>query len=168
MNPRCVFGVCDSVFHGLRRSSFALPKSSLILAAISAVFLALSGCSDEPQTTKVPDEQKNILCILQAYCKFNGENHRTPASLEELKPLLKDFGDPEKIGLSPRDGQPYVVVGGLDISRAPSGGALPVVAYERKGVDGKRQVVDLRGTIRLLTPEEFKLLKFPPSHKPPE
>jgi hypothetical protein len=134
----------------------------------SVVLLIFSGCSSEPEIPKIPVEEQNILYILRAYCKFNGEQHRTPKSLDELKPWLKEFGDPEKVVLSPRDGQPYVLVGGLDISRLPSGGVMPVVAYERKGVDGKRQVVDMRGQIRLLMPDEFKLLIFPPSHKPPE
>jgi hypothetical protein len=167
MNFRYFFGNFGSVFHDRRHAAFALLAPHLIFA-VGAVLLAFSGCGGEPEIPKIPEEQQNILFLLRAYCKFNGEKQRTPATLDELKPLLKDFGDPEKIILSPRDGQPYVLVGGLDISRAPSGGALPVVAYERKGVDGNRQTVDLRGTIRILTPEEFKKLKFPPSHKPPE
>jgi hypothetical protein len=168
MNLQFSPGVCNSAPHGHRSSLAARPKYGFLLAAATAVLLAFSGCGGEPEIPKIPEEQQNILFILRAYCKFNGQQHRTPASLDELKPVLKEFGDPEKIILSSRDGQPYVLVGGLDISRVPSGGVLPVVAYERKGIDGKRQVVDLRGTIRLLTPEEFKLLKFPPSHKPPE
>jgi hypothetical protein len=166
MNSRHGFGVCHSAFHGPRSSVWL--KNCCLLAAISAVLLAFSGCGGDPEIPKIPNEQQNILYILRAYCKFNGDQQRTPVTLDELKPLLKEFGDPEKIILSPRDGQPYVLVGGLDISRVPSGGVLPVVAYERKGVDGKRQVIDLRGSIRLLAPDEFKKLKFPSSHKPPE
>ena len=168
MNHGDVFGICESVSRGRRRSLSARPKSRFLLAAASAVLLAAVGCSDKIEMPKIPVEEQNILYILRAYCKFNGNQQRTPKSLDELKPLLKEFGDPEKIILSPRDGQPYVLVGGLDISRVPSGGELPVVAYESKGVDGKRQVVDLRGKIRLLTPAEFDQLKFPSSHKPPK
>jgi hypothetical protein len=167
MNLRFPLGVSNSASHGLRLPSAMRLKICVLLAATSVVLLPLSGCGGNPEIPKIPEEQQNILYILRAYCKFNGERQRTPASLDELKPLLKEFGDPEKIVRSPRDGQPYVLVGGLDISRVPSGGVLPVVAYERIGVDGKRQVIDLRGTIRLLTPEEFGKLKFPPSHKPP-
>ncbi|MCC6127109.1 MAG: hypothetical protein IT426_19280 [Pirellulales bacterium] len=167
MNFRCVFGVCDSVFHGPRPSPPPRPRILFLPTILSAVLLSFSGCGGEPEIPKIPDEEQNILFLLRAYCKFNGEHQRTPKSLDEMKPLLKEFGDPEKIILSPRDGQPYILVGGLDISQAPSGGALPVVAYERNGVNGNRQVIDLRGSIRLLTPEEFKKLKFPPAHKPP-
>jgi hypothetical protein len=167
MNHRFPLCACHSADHG-RRPPLALRlQICVLLAATSVVLLPLSGCGGNPEIPKIPEEQQNILYILRAYCKFNGEWQRTPTSLDELKPWLKEFGDPEKIVLSPRDGQPYILVGGLDISRVPSGGVLPVVAYERIGVDGKRQVIDLRGTIRLLTPEEFSKLKFPPTHKPP-
>ena len=167
MNFHLYLGACARAVCGRRPAAFASPKYLPIVIAWSAAWFILSGCG-ETEIPKIPDDQQNINYILRAYCKFNGEQQRTAASLDELKPLLKEFGDPEKIILSPRDGQPYVLVGGLVIGRMPSGGELPVVAYERQGVNGKRQVVDLRGKIRELTPEEFKQLKFPPSHKPPE
>jgi hypothetical protein len=166
MNLRFPPGICNASLSG-RQPPPARRSKIRPLAFAGAVLLALWGCSDAPEIPKIPAEQQHLLYILRAYCRFNGERQRTPTSLDELKPLLKEFGDPEKIVLSPRDGQPYVLVGGLDIRRAPSGGVLPVVAYERIGVDGKRQVIDLRGAIRLLTPEEFRKLKFPPSFKPP-
>lgn len=166
MNHRNVFVACDSAFHGPRLSLPARPKGFFLLVAAGAVLLAAVGCSDKVEIPKIPAEEQNILFILRGYCKFNGSYQRTPKTLDELKPMLKEFGDPEKIILSPRDGQPYVLVGGIDISRMSSGGEMPVIAYESKGADGKRQVVDLRGKIRLLTPAEFDQLKFPPTHKP--
>jgi hypothetical protein len=167
MNFHSIDGVCNFTSHDHRPTPFARPTNRLFTVAVSVVLLVFSGCSGEAESPKVPDDQQNILFILRAYCKVNGDQHRPPTSIEELKPALKEFGDVEKIIRSPRDGEIYVIVGGIDLSRMPSGGVLPVVAYERKGVSGKRQVVDLRGSVRELTPEEFRQLKFPPSHKPP-
>ena len=70
--------------------------------------------------------------------------------------------DPSKYVRSPRDGEEFIVVWGLDLSRT-SGDT--VVAYERKGVDGKRMVVTADSNIREVTGDELRQLKFPKDHK---
>ena len=61
------------------------------------------------------------------------------------------------------DGEEFVVVWGLNLESLP---ADTVLAYERKGVDGKRMVVTLNGEVREVSEDEIATLKFPKGHKP--
>jgi len=71
--------------------------------------------------------------------------------------------EPDKYLRSTRDGEEFVVVWGLDLyQQSPD----TIVAYERKGVDGKRLVLDVNAMVREVTPEQFARLKFPKGHKP--
>jgi hypothetical protein len=84
--------------------------------------------------------------------------------MEELKSVLKPLTkDPDKYVRSTRDGEEFVVVWGVQMDQLPLD---TVVAYERKGVDGKRMVVNLNGEVREVSAEEFLKLKFPKGHKP--
>ena len=41
-----------------------------------------------------------------------------------------------------------------------------IVAYEQTGVNGKRMTVDVRGTVVIVTDDEFAKIKFAGGHKP--
>jgi hypothetical protein len=89
---------------------------------------------------------------------------RPPKDMEELKAILAPLvKDPDKYFRSERDGEEFVVVWGQNIDTAPQD---TIVAYERKGVDGKRMIVTCGGRTREVTPEEFAQLKFPSDHTP--
>jgi hypothetical protein len=66
--------------------------------------------------------------------------------------------------VSPHDGERYVVLYGP----APKTGDASVVAYEKTGVDGKRQVGFLLGNIQEVDEAEFKkLVPNPPAAPAP-
>ena len=89
---------------------------------------------------------------------------RPPKDMGELKavlaPMVKDL---DKYFRSERDGEEYVVVWGQNLDTVPP---ETVMAYERKGVDGKRMVVTSGGRTREVTSEEFAQLKFPNGYTP--
>jgi hypothetical protein len=129
---------------------------------LAALLLAGSGCGPDVTTTELPEGEQNLRYLAMAYMQAATNLGRSPRDLDEIKPVLKDFGDPEKLSRSPRDGQPYVIVGGVPLRQG-----TPILAYEQTGQDGRRQVVDLRMVVREVTPEEFASLQFPPNHQPP-
>ena len=60
--------------------------------------------------------------------------------LEEIKPHLATLGDPEVLLVSPRDGQPYVIVWNIDVENAPTDPPT-IYAFEKVGAEGKRYVL---------------------------
>lgn len=107
--------------------------------------LSLIGCGPKVSEKYIPPEELNLRFVGMAYTQFLTDNGRSPQSINELKPVLKDFGDPEQLGISPRDGKPYVIV--------PTG---KVLAYEQVGQGGKRFVVDRRFSAWEVDEAEFR------------
>ena len=71
--------------------------------------------------------------------------------------------------ISPNDGEPYVIVWGVDTARGgPTDyqGMWGIIAYERKGAGGKRAVVDVRGRPLTIPEPDFTKLTFVGGHKP--
>jgi hypothetical protein len=128
----------------------------------------LAGCGSGPDVVPLTSSEKNLTYIALAYKDAHGRLGHGPKDAEELKPFLKEFGDPEQLLTSPNDGQPYVVVWGVN----PSGGPtpyrqmFPILAYERKGAGGKRAITDIRGRPLTVPEEDFPKLTFVGRHKP--
>ncbi len=122
-----------------------------------ALSITLWGCSQGQVVTELPPQEQNLRYLVMAYTQAATDLGHSPSSAEELKPFLKDFGDAETLLKSPRDGQPYVIVGGLDRAAAAQGGPS-ILAYEREGVNGVRKAVDMRMVVRDLSAEEFAKL----------
>ena len=92
---------------------------------------------------------------------------RPPQSAEELKPALGKLGNPDDLLRSSRDGQPFVVCWGVDLLVPPTWAkATPVLAYEKRGVDGRRYVLTTRRRVELMPDQEFRKASFPPGHTP--
>ncbi len=127
------------------------------------VLLTLAGCSGKPQVTELPQGEKNLRIIARAYTQAAQALGRSPKNAEELKPFLKDYGNPDELLISPNDGKRYVIVAGVNLKK-PRG--TPVLAYEQEGKNGKRQYVDLRLYAQTATEEEFAHLPIPPDQKP--
>src|SRR5262245_45050551 len=119
------------------------------------VGLAAIGCSSRatPSAAAV-SETENLSKIERAYDKAIQKLGRPPADTEQLKPFLKEFGDPDKILRSPRDGQPYVILYGVHIRKVKLEMPPPIWAYEKNGVNGKRYVLTVMGAVPM-TDEEF-------------
>jgi hypothetical protein len=135
--------------------------------AIALALLPLAGCT-KPVSRE--DEQTNDLNnIARAYGIIVNDSHRPPRGVEELKTLLSGLHkadmvpDPEEIFVSSRDGQPYVIIYGANLGTVSS---PEILAYEKKGADGKRYVLLMSRDVRQLTDQEFKQARFANGHKP--
>ncbi|RIK71198.1 MAG: hypothetical protein DCC67_20400 [Planctomycetota bacterium] len=92
------------------------------------------------------------------------ETGARPANEQQLKDYIAKNGQEtlqrlnvesvDALFTSERDGQPFVVLYGP----RPKEMTVDVVAYERTGVDGKRQVASSLGTIREVDEAEFREL----------
>jgi hypothetical protein len=134
-----------------------------------ALLVALAGCGSDTDVVKFSNAEQELTCVAMAYGDAHSKLGRGPKDAEELKPFLKTFGDPDDLLVSPNDGQPYVIVWGVDPSR---GGPtdykqmFPILAYEAAGSKGKRAVTDVRGRPMLIPSEDFSKLTFGGRHRP--
>jgi hypothetical protein len=134
-----------------------------------ALLAGLAGCSSGPKVVALSNSEKRLTFVTMAYLEAHSRLGHGPKSAEELKPYLKEFGDPEELLVSPDDGQPYVVVWGVDPTRGgPTEyqGMWQIIAYERKGAGGKRAVTDIRGRPLTVPEADFPKLTFVGGHKP--
>jgi hypothetical protein len=131
------------------------------MIAVIAVGASL-GCSSRAEKQVVTSENSNLKPISILYGQFQSTNqNRPPANEAEFKKylktagesILKQFGtDSEKVFVSERDGQPYVIFYGKSVP--PSG----VIAYEQNGVGGQRVVAYPFGSVGLVDETKFQQL----------
>lgn len=141
-----------------------------ISCAAFAAFLAVmtTGCSSykpptfDEQTIASADQFKQIVA---AYNQAFRAKRRSPTA-DDLKPFLKQYGDPDKLLTSARDGKPLVIVPGFSPNLPAGDDEMSIIAYEQTGADGKRMTADIRGTIVFYTDAEFANLKFVGGHQP--
>jgi hypothetical protein len=119
-----------------------------------------SGPSDSPSPTAERLEK-----IGDAYVRATTLHNRPPRNLEELLPALKYYGKTEELLVSPNDGAPFHIVWGVELRRLKAKGkAIPIIAYEKTGKDGKRHVLRGRNEVLLLSAGELKSATFPPDY----
>src|SRR5262245_27453009 len=132
--------------------------------------LAVIGCTPNEvvvRTTLDPTHE-NLMHIGVSYARYQSDFGRPPTRLDHLQPFLKEFGVPEQIVRSPRDGEPIVICWGVDRSVPPSWAkSTPVLAYEKLGSEGNRYVLTTLGSVSLMNDVEFRQASFPPGHRPP-
>ena len=87
-----------------------------------------------------------------------------PSNLADLRPFLEEQGDPDRLLVSPVDGQAYVLLWGVDVRSAGYG---TVLGYERYGAGGRRFVLTASSVVQL-TDDELSRADFPAGHRPPE
>jgi len=141
------------------------------IAAVATAATGCSGCGGQsgPHVVPLSPSEQNLSHIAMAYIDAHEKLGRPPKSAEDLKPHLKEFGNPDELLVSPDDGEPYVVIWGVDPSRGgPTDyqGMWQIIAYEKKGTGGKRAVTDIRGRPLTVPEEDFPRLKFVGRHKP--
>jgi len=128
--------------------------------------MGLTGCAGKAK----PEENQaaaHLRKIVQAYNEVNYRHGRSPRSADELKPILKQMSerdDPEIFLRSPNDGEPYEIVWGINLERVTDGSIL--VAYEKKGVDGKRYAINVARIVKQLTDAEIQKASPPRGKKP--
>jgi hypothetical protein len=136
-------------------------------AALVAGVLFTTGCGPEPiqydeQTIKAADQFRKVAV---AYNQA-AQRKRAAVSAEDLKPFLKEHGDPDTLLVSPLDGKPIVIVPGVTPGTEPADDERMIVAYEQAGVNGQRMTVDIRGTVALVSDKDFAKIKFVGGHTP--
>jgi hypothetical protein len=125
--------------------------------------LLVIGCSSSaPNRGELSKEEQAIVNVAQAYRDASNALQRGPANEKELKPYLKQYGDPDQLLVSPNDGQPYQFVWGLTPSRpTKSAFGQRLLVYEKTGKDGKRYAVDFMLKAHHLNAEEFAKMQKP-------
>ena len=138
-------------------------QASMLFAA-SFALASVSGCEDAPVANRPDLNSMKAVGIL--YGKYVGAHNGQPPKNEKdfvqyvstrERDLLKQFAieDPAKLVISPRNGQPLVIV-----SKGPAATDLSrIVAYESQPVDGTRLVVRDTGSVQELAEEEFQKQK---------
>src|SRR5262245_46892131 len=125
-----------------------------------------AGCGPKTALGPPPGSvEANLEAICNAYNKACKELRRSPKNLVEFKPYLQGYGDPEKLLLSPNDGQQFVIVYGASPFIEPTPANPQIIAYEKLGKDGKRLSIEPRGDIRPYTEAELARIRFPSGHK---
>jgi hypothetical protein len=151
--------------------------SGKMLVWLALLMLALPfvhGCGSSSQVVN-PQEDKsaqNLQQIGAAYTQAAGKLGRPPQQASDLHELIKNGPgnpDPESILRSPDDNEPYVIVWGIDfgqLARATGNPSDIVIAYEKRGKNGKRHVLKPPSIVLTMTDEAFRAAKFPPGHTP--
>src|SRR5581483_4513209 len=118
-----------------------------------------------------PEENQaaaHLRTIARAYDLANYKRHRPPRNMEEMKASLQEMmgegQDVEAVLRSPNDGEPDEVVWGINLERETNGGLL--LAYERKGVDGKRYAINVSRVVKQLSDEEINNGSAPRGRRP--
>jgi len=95
----------------------------------------------------------------QRLLKQVGKVYREHLAIEKKPPQAADFMELMEVWKSHRDGQPFVIQWGVDLTKL-AGGANLLLAWEAKGaVDGSRCVLMADGeTTKVVTKEEFDKL----------
>jgi hypothetical protein len=135
---------------------------------IALTVLALAGCGHSTPPGEPPkgSARANLEAICNAYRKASQEFKRPP-TLDEFKTALKGYGDPDQLLISPRDGQPFVLVIGVNVFNEPTPANPLIIAYEKAGKDGKRMAVFANGTVPPdgFTDEEMSKFRYGGGHK---
>src|SRR5207248_1111562 len=118
----------------------------MVLAGSCCLAAMLVGCSSSRTGGKeLSADEEGIVHVGLAYREASNALKRAPKGIDDLKPYLKKYGDPDKVLISPNDGKPYHIVWGASASRPTKAAqAQRFLAYEETGKDGTRLAVDFK------------------------
>lgn len=137
-------------------------RALLLIVLLSGVQAA--GCSSGNQVPPQDPSRSALAKVVEAYMGAQQRLNRPPKNAEELRPHLAGNSDALR---SPNDGEPYVIVWGVDL-RTPTiqGDSLPIFIYERKGKNGRRYAADVMLGTPILSDQEFRAAQFAGGHRP--
>jgi hypothetical protein len=145
----------------------------------------VTGCGLSARS-QIPSDEENLRNLTKLLGQFSARHEgRMPTDDEEFRSFVQEMPaeqlsalgvwDVEKVFISTRDGEPYVIRYGQNAS--PMGGALPpgkeiiinpklpgggvsqpVVAHEKTGLSGQRYVVFGMGQVELVDESRFQQL----------
>jgi hypothetical protein len=135
----------------------------------AVVFLlgAAAGCPRKDAPPSMEPAQGQLYKIGQAFVRASARLGRAPAHFADLEPDLP--GASEDILRSPGDGEPFVILWGIDYNKLPPAPKDPftVGGYEKHGVSGSRWVLRFPLSVVRLSDADLKKAVFPPGHGPP-
>jgi hypothetical protein len=127
---------------------------SLVMISFVLLTSLPTGCAEKPkfQENKAADHLRKIATAFTMGPYAGG----IPKNAAELKALLKQLSpkeDPDELLRSPNDGEPYEIMWGANFDRQTDINAI--FAHEKKGVDGKRFVINVARIVSQMTDAEF-------------
>lgn len=133
---------------------------------LSTILVAgVAGCKGSSTTPKGEDPgATNLRMIGQAYGFHIDNRGGPPKNADELKSAIPEIAnvDPEKMMISARDGEPFVIYYG---TKFDSDGRNVVLAHEKTGKDGERYVLTQARMVVVYSDADFKNATFPPGAK---
>lgn len=143
------------------------PTKLVALAPLALATIVGCGSYVSPPGLDSPSA-KRLEKLGDAYLRATVQLNKPPSSEKELLPFLKEQGKVVELLVSPVDKEKYVLVWGVELRMLKATGTeVPVVAYEKKGADGKRHVLRGRTDVYLLTEGELRGSVLPPGHSFP-
>jgi hypothetical protein len=145
----------------------ALTPRTISLAIAAGACLIVPGCGAAGVSDQAATNQQTAIALQLAgtmYGEYLARNRGVaPQDAAAVRTFIESrlsdlqangVKSADDILISPRDGQPFVVVTGR-ILAPPDQLDAPWAVYEAKGVDGKRMIASARGVVVELSPEEF-------------
>jgi hypothetical protein len=131
-----------------------------------AFLLGLAGCGETPVPVDDQAGMRNLMFLARFYGRYQAMSRgAVPPSEEALKKFMQGpiaaevqasgVTNVDDVFISPRDKQPYVITYKKP-PRNPGINGDPIFAYEATGVDGKRLVSTMVGTVQEMDAEQFK------------
>ncbi len=135
-------------------------------SALLLVVTLLAGCGRGGKARERDVTEDRLYKIGKAYIQACYDLERAPESFGEIKPFIEGETSDDMV-VSPNDGQPFVILWGVDFARLPPGKEDPftVGGYEKHGKDGMRYVLRFPIRVGKMTEEEFQRAVFPSGWK---
>lgn len=128
---------------------------------------SLTGCSGKRSEPSFSAAEDRLYTIGKAYIQASSQLNRGPKSYEEIQSFVPGNASQDLLN-SPNDGEPFVILWGVDFNKLPPGkDPFYVGAYEKTGSGGKRVVLRFPIGVVSMTEAEFRAAVFPPGHQPP-
>jgi hypothetical protein len=137
------------------------------LGILAAVVLSVVSCGPSEVVTQVPVDHARLQALVTVYAYACRDLQRPPEKFAELLPVCKQakIEKPRDYFTSTRDGQPYVIIWGLDLEHRYLGAKVPL-AYEDVGKEGKRLVVTCNREVQELAAAEIAQSEWPSGYEP--
>jgi hypothetical protein len=142
-------------------------RSSLLACAVvigAAVVTVLCGCNSGGAPAR--QQESNLKKLALFYGPYQGQHQGAlPPNEQALKDFIKSqtlllesqrITDVDAMFVSERDKQPYVILYAGDELGTDGPAGQPVVAYEKRGVGGKRYVASTLGAVEEVDDAKFR------------
>jgi hypothetical protein len=147
---------------GVERSGL-MSGGRIVSATLLLVGLLSVGCAEKSKTA-TGDAAERLRRLAVYYLMHAGRYQGNgPASEQKFKAFIKQNAPPnmnvDELFVSPRDGQPYVII--YNVRPGIPSSDSPVIMYERTGEGGTRQIARSSGAVQVVAEAEFEKLRPP-------